>query len=97
MALTMVLHSCGHGTYGWSQLYSSNPNFATTYQAVSNDTLVANFHLQDGSLCHFGHLFVPLRERLKLNWECHYGRVEGHFGVEKIVVVLQKYFYRPKL
>ena len=26
-------------------------------------------------------------------WEAHYSRVAGHFGVEKIVAVLQKYLY----
>jgi hypothetical protein len=30
-------------------------------------------------------------------WESHYNRVAGHFGVEKTLVVLQKYFYWPKL
>lgn len=43
--LTIVLNSCGHETFRWSQLYSNDPNFATTYQAVNASTLVANFHL----------------------------------------------------
>jgi hypothetical protein len=30
-------------------------------------------------------------------WEVHYSWVIGHFGVEKIVAVLQKYFYWPNL
>jgi hypothetical protein len=30
-------------------------------------------------------------------WEAHYSRVAGHFGVEKTVAVLQKYFYWPNL
>ena len=30
-------------------------------------------------------------------WEMHYSRVVGHFGVEKKVAVLQKYFYWPNL
>ena len=30
-------------------------------------------------------------------WEVHYSRVAGHFGVEKTVAVLQKYFYWPNL
>jgi hypothetical protein len=30
-------------------------------------------------------------------WEAHYSRVAGHFGVEKKVAVLQKYFYWPNL
>jgi hypothetical protein len=30
-------------------------------------------------------------------WESHYSRVAGHFGVEKTVVMLHKYFYWPKL
>jgi hypothetical protein len=83
--------------YGWSQLYANNPDFATTYQAVSVGTPVANFHLQDGLLCHLGHLYVPSSKRAKLIWEAHYNRVAGHFGVDKTVVMLQKYFYWSKL
>ena len=30
-------------------------------------------------------------------WEAHYSRFAGHFGVEKKVIVLQKYFYWPNL
>jgi hypothetical protein len=30
-------------------------------------------------------------------WESHYIWVEGHFGVEKIVEMMQKHFYWPKL
>jgi hypothetical protein len=43
--LSTVLDSCGHETSGWSQLYASDPNFATTYQEVSTSNPVKNFHL----------------------------------------------------
>ncbi|MCY6525139.1 integrase zinc binding domain-containing protein, partial [Actinobacillus pleuropneumoniae] len=58
---------------------------------------VPDFHLQDDLLCHLGHLFVPSSERAKMIWEAHYSRAVGHFGVEKTVAVLQKYFYWPNL
>ena len=32
-------------------------------------------------------------ERVKMIWEAHYSRAARHFEVEKMVVVLQKYFY----
>jgi hypothetical protein len=32
-----------------------------------------------------------------MNWEYHYIKVAGHFGMEKIVVLLQNYLYWPKL
>jgi hypothetical protein len=92
-----VLNSYGHETSGWSQLYANDPDFSTTYQVLSAVTLVANFHLQDGLLCHLGHLCVASSERVKLISEAHYSQVVGHFGVDKIVVVLQKYFSWPKL
>jgi len=44
-----------------------------------------------------GSPFVPSSERAKIIWEAHYGVVVGHFGVEKMVAVLQKYFYWPNL
>ena len=93
----MVLNSCGHETFEWSQLYSSDSDFAATYQLLAAGTPVTDFYLQDGLLYHLGHLCVPSSERAKLIWEAHYSRVAGHFGVEKTVVVLHKYFYWPKL
>jgi hypothetical protein len=30
-------------------------------------------------------------------WEAHYSRMAGHFGVEKTVAMMQRYFYWPKL
>jgi hypothetical protein len=96
-ALTTVLNSCGHETSGWPQLYKNDPEFTSTYQMLVDGKKVPDFHLQDALLCYLGHLCVPSSEHAKLIWEAHYSRVAGHFGVEKIVVVLQKYFYWPKL
>ena len=93
----MVLNSCGHETSEWSQLYSSDSDFTTTYQLLEVGTPVADFYLQDGLLCHLGHLCVPSSECGKFIREAHYSRVAGHFGVEKTVAVLHKYFYWPKL
>jgi hypothetical protein len=97
VTLTMVLDSCEDETYGWSQLYDNDPNFTTTYQMLGTCTIIVDFHIQDGLLCHLGHLCVPSSEHAKLIWKSHYSQVARHFGVEKIVVVLQKYFYWPKL
>jgi hypothetical protein len=91
-----MLDSYGHETYGWSQLHVNDPNFPPTYQVVSKGTLVANFHLQDGLLCHLGHLYVPSSEHVKLIWEAHYSWVAGNFGMDKTMAVLQKYFFWPK-
>jgi hypothetical protein len=96
VALTTVLHSYGHETSEWPQLYQQDLAFATTYQLLGTCTIVINFHIQDGILCHLGHLCVPTREHAKLTWESHYSQVVGHFGVDKNVVVLQKHFYWPK-
>jgi hypothetical protein len=81
----------------------SGPNFISKIQTSPPpinswvQVTVTNFHIQDGLLCHLGHLCVPASERAKMIWESHYSRMAGHFGVEKIVVVLQKHFYWPKL
>eukprot|EP00253_Pinus_taeda_P030551 PITA_30551 len=97
MALTTVLNSCGHETSNWPLLYKSNPKFSHTYQTLLEGQHVPDFHLQDALLCHLGHLCVPSSERAKLIWEAHYNRVVRHFGVEKTVALLQKYFYWPNL
>jgi hypothetical protein len=95
--LTTMLHSYGHEASEWPQIYQQDPDFATTYQLLGTGETVTYFHIQDKLLFHLGHLFVPTREHEKMIWEAHYSRVVGHFGVEKIVVVLQKHFYWRKL
>jgi hypothetical protein len=59
VTVTTVLHSCGHETYGWPQLYETDPYFTTTYQMLGANTVVDNFHLQDGLLCHMIHICIP--------------------------------------
>jgi hypothetical protein len=71
-SLTIVLHSCGHETSEWPQLYQQDPDFATTYQLLGTSATVTDFHIQDGILCHLGHLYVPTSERAKMIWEAHY-------------------------
>jgi hypothetical protein len=95
--LTTMLAYCDHETPRWPHLYDIDPDFANTYQMLGANTVVNNFHIQDGLMCHLGHLCVPSSERVKLIWEAHYSRVVGHFGMENIVVVLQRHFYWPKL
>jgi hypothetical protein len=97
VVLTTVLNSHGHGMFGLPQLYNSDFDFAATYQTLSADKLVLDFHLQDGLLCHPSHLCVPSSKCAKLIWEVHYSWVAGHFGVDKTVAVLQKHFYWLKL
>jgi hypothetical protein len=64
-------------------------DFTTTYQMLGTNTVVTNFHLQDGLLCRLGHICIPSSERVKLIWEAHYSRVAGHFSIEKTVAMLQ--------
>jgi hypothetical protein len=88
MTLATVLDSCGHETYGWPQLYETDPDFTTTYQMLGSNAVVDNFHLQDGLLCRLGHICVPSSERAKLIWEAHYSWVVGNFSIEKIAMML---------
>jgi hypothetical protein len=96
-ALTTVLQSCGHEASEWPQLYQQDTDFATTYYLLGTGATVTDFHIQDGLLFHWGHLYVPTSERAKMIWESHYSRVARHFGIEKTVVILQKHFYWPKI
>jgi hypothetical protein len=96
-ALITVLHSCGHEVSECPQLYQQDPDFATTYQLLGAGMTLTDFHIQEKLLCHSVHLYVPTSKRAKLIWESHYSHMVGHFGVEKIVVVLHKHFYWPKL
>ena len=93
MVIMTVLNSCGHETFDRPLLNKSDLEFSHTYQTLLEGNQVPKFHLQDALLCHMGHLCVPSSERSKMIWEAHYIQVGWNFGVEKIVVVLQKYFY----
>jgi len=58
---------------------------------------VLDFHLQDAPLCHLGHLCIPSSEHGKMILEVHYSQDTGHFGVAKMVEVVQKYFCWPNI
>jgi hypothetical protein len=51
-----------------------DPDFTTTYQLLGTGMNVTDFHIQDGLLCHLGHLCVPAREHAKMIWEAHYSQ-----------------------
>eukprot|EP00253_Pinus_taeda_P024345 PITA_24345 len=96
--LTTVRHfQTQRKTSGWPHIYKSDPEFDSTYQTLLEGKQVPKFQLQDALLCHLGHICVPSSERDKMIWEVHCSRVAGHFRVEKIVAVLQEYFYWPNL
>lgn len=97
MALTTVLDYCGHKTSDQLLLYKSNPEFGHTYHILFEGQQVLGFHFQDALLCHMGYLCVPSSERVKMIWEAYYKRTSGHFGVEKTMAILQKYFYWSNL
>jgi hypothetical protein len=80
VALTIVLHSYGHETSEWPQLYQQDPKFTTTYHLLGTCTTVTDFHIQDRLLCHLGHLCVPTREHAKMIWDAHYNRVARHLA-----------------
>jgi hypothetical protein len=86
--LTTALHSCGHEASEWPQLDQQDLDFTTTYQLLGIGVTFTDFHIQDGLLCHLGHLSVPANEGEKMIWEAHYSRLSKHFGMEKTVVIL---------
>jgi hypothetical protein len=96
-ALTTMLQSYGHEASEWPKLYQQDLDFITTYHLLGTCATVNDFHIQDNISFHLGHICVPTSEREKMIWKAHYSWVERHFGVEKIVVVLQKKIYWPKL
>ena len=97
MVITTVLNSCEHENSDWPLLYKSNLEFNYKYKALLGGLQLPNFHLQDALLCHLGHLCVPSSEHAKMIWEAHYNQFAEHFGVEKTVAILWKYFYWLKL
>ena len=93
MALTTVLNSFGHESSDLRLLYKSDPEFSHIYHTLLEDQQVPDFHLQGALLCHLRHLCVPSSDHAKMIWEAHYNQATGYFRVEKMVEVLQKYFY----
>jgi hypothetical protein len=96
-ALTTMIHSYGCEAFEFPQIYHQDLDFATTYQLLGTTVNVIDFHIRDRLLCHLGHICVPASEHENMIWESHYSHMEGHFSMEKIVVVLQKHFHWPKL
>jgi hypothetical protein len=93
VALTTVIHSCGHEASEWTQLYRQDPDFATNYQLLGTVENVIDFNIQEKMFCHPNHLCVLASECVKMIWDAHYIWMAGHFGMEKTVAILQKHFY----
>jgi hypothetical protein len=81
----------------WPQIYQQDPDFSTTYQLLGIGENITDFHIQDGLLCHLGHLCLLAIEHAKLIWEYHYSQMAWHFGMDKTMFILQKHFYWPKI
>jgi hypothetical protein len=45
VALTTMLNSCGHETFDWPLIYTSDPEFVHTYNTLLEGKQVPNFHL----------------------------------------------------
>ena len=56
-----------------------------------------DYHMHKNLLFHLGKLCIPQGERLSVMRETHSSLIAGHFGVSKIVVHLQRYFYWPHM
>ena len=54
-----------------------------------------DYDMYNNFLFHLGKLCIPQGERLSVMREAHSSLIVGHFGVRKIVVHLQVYFYWP--
>jgi hypothetical protein len=54
VALTTVIDSCGHETFGWPQLYEIDPDFATTYQMLGANAVVNYFSYSGWVVVPFG-------------------------------------------
>lgn len=52
-----------------------------------------NYHIHDRLLYHLGKLCIPQGEIVHVISEANSSHVSGHFGVGKIVVELQRFFY----
>ena len=78
-------------------MYADDHDFSVEYQACEK-TVVGKYFRHDGYLFRENKLRVPncsLRDLLVR--ESHGGGLMGHFGVVKILAVLQEHFYWPHM
>ena len=97
--LSTVMSMQGYDTTNWPQLYLIDCDFSTIYRQLQTDKLsTAYYFLKDTFLYKLRQLCVLTGEhRQEIIWDAQYNKTEGHFGVSKTLVILQKYFYWPSL
>ena len=79
--------------------YAQDIDFKDVYATLSQGKQVGelDYHVKDQLLYHFGKLFIPQTERVKIILEAHTSLISGHFGVSKAVAQLQRFCYWPKM
>jgi len=56
-----------------------------------------DYHVHNSLLYHLGKLCIPQGERNNIIREAHTSLIDGHFGVGKTIVNLQRYWYWPRM
>ena len=79
--------------------YAHYVDFKDVYASLSEGNQVEEryYHMHKNLLFHLGKLCIPQGERLSVMREAHSSLIDGHFGVIKTVVHLQRYCYWPHM
>ena len=77
--------------------YANDDKFKTIYAKLTHGSQVNNYHLQGKLLYRLGKLFIPTIERVHVIREVHTSLDSSHFGVEKTLCHLKRFFFWPHM
>ena len=79
--------------------YALDNGFKDVYATLcqGNQVEELDYHVHDNLLYHLGKLCIPHGERVNIIREVHNSLIVGHFGVDKTVAQLHRYFYSPRM
>ena len=97
--LTIKLHRMSAHVIGFDRLkdeYSTCPDFGVIYDEVSNGNRhkYVDFLVENGYLFKMTKLCIPQTSfKDLLIWEMHAGGLDGHFGRDKTIALVEDKFY----
>jgi hypothetical protein len=79
-------------------LYATDHDFSAPYSMCTGGKAWDKYHIHDGFLFHANKLCVPESSmNLLLLQESHADGLMGHFGHEKMLLMLADHFYWPRM
>ena len=97
ISASIILHNASLSFESYVEQYDNDDEFKEIYAKLTHGSQVDNYHLQGKLLYHFGKLCIPIGERVHVIREADTSLMPCHFGIEKNLCHVHRFFFWPHL